>query len=101
MVEMYTLYRAPVSLRTIIKPLDCYLLGIGGTGMTKTTEGVKTYFVKIPAHKYLHIRNYESVGYWDLWQKQSLIPGRDYETIRGLLYIIKDNKRIRLPGKRI
>ena len=65
MVEMYTLYRAPVSLRTIIKPLDCYLLGIGGTGMTKTTEGVKTYFVKIPAHKYLHTRNYESVGYCD------------------------------------
>ncbi len=62
---MYTLYRAPVSLRTIIKPLDCYLLGIGGTGMTKTTEGVNTYFVKIPAHKYLHTRNYESVGYCD------------------------------------
>ncbi|MGM9657732.1 MAG: helix-turn-helix transcriptional regulator [Eubacteriales bacterium] len=79
----------PVALRTIIKPFDCYLLGIGGTGMAKTTEGVKTYFVRIPAHKYLHIRNYESVGYWDFWQKQSLIPGQDCETICGLLDSIK------------
>ena len=76
-------------------------MGVVGTGMTKTTEGVKTYFVKIPAHKYLHIRNYESVGYWNLWQKQSLIPGQDCETIRGLLHNIKGNERIRLPGKRI
>lgn len=75
----------PVVLRTILRPFDCYLLGIGGTGMAKSTEDVKTYFVTIPAHKFLHIRNYESVGYWDFWQKQSLIPGQDCETICGLL----------------
>ena len=51
----------------------------------KTTEDVKTYFVTIPKHKFLHIRNYESIGYWDFWQKQSLIPGQDCETICGLL----------------
>lgn len=79
----------PVVLRTIIKPFDCYLLGIGGSGMAKSTEGVKTYFVTIPAHKFLHIRNYESIGYWDFWQKQSLIPGQDCETICGLLDSIK------------
>lgn len=61
------------------------LLDIGGTGMENTANEVKTYFVTIPAHKYLHIRNYESIGYWDFWQKQSLIPGRDCETICGLL----------------
>ena len=80
----------PVVLRTIIRPFDCYLLGIGGTGMQKTTtEDVKTYFITIPAHKFLHIRNYESIGYWDFWQKQSLIPGQDCETVCGLLDSIK------------
>lgn len=79
----------PVVLRTVIKPFDCYLLGIGGTGMVRSTEDVKTYFVTIPAHKFLHIRNYESIGYWDFWQKQSLIPGQDCETICGLLDSIK------------
>ncbi|MDE6209968.1 MAG: helix-turn-helix transcriptional regulator [Lachnospiraceae bacterium] len=79
----------PVVLRTIIKPFDCYLLGIGGFGMEKSIKDVKVYFVTIPAHKFLHIRNYESIGYWDFWQKQSLIPGQDCETICGLLDSIK------------
>lgn len=79
----------PVVLRTVIKPFDCYLLGIGGTGMANGSDGVKTYFVTIPAHKFLHIRNYESIGYWDFWQKQSVIPGQDCETICGLLDSIK------------
>lgn len=79
----------PVALRTIIKPFDCYLLGIGGCGMEKSTEDIKIYFVTIPAHKFLHIKNYESIGYWDFWQKQSLIPGQDCETICGLLDGIK------------
>lgn len=75
----------PVVLRTIIKPFDCYLLETGGEDMAKSTKDVKTYFVTIPAHKFLHIKNYESIGYWDFWQKQSLIPGQDCETICGLL----------------
>ena len=79
----------PVVLRTIIKPFDCYLLGIGEVGMAKSTKDVKIYFVTIPAHKFLHIKNYESIGYWDFWQKQSLIPGQDCETICGLLDSIK------------
>lgn len=79
----------PVVLRTIINPFDCYLLGIGGCGMANTTEDVKIYFVTIPAHKFLHIKNYESIGYWDFWQKQSLLPGQDCKTICGLLDSIK------------
>lgn len=79
----------PVVLRTVIKPFDCYLLGIGGTGMAKSNQDVKTYFVTIPAHKFLHIRNYESIGYWDFWEKQSHIPGQDCETVCGLLDSIK------------
>lgn len=57
--------------------------------MAKQTEDVKAYFVTIPAHKFLHIKNYESTGYWDFWQKQSPIPGQDCETICGLLDSIK------------
>lgn len=79
----------PVVLRTIIRPFDCYIVEQGGYGMRKTTEDVKIYFVTIPAHKFLHIRNYESIGYWDFWQKQSVIPGQDCETICGLLDSIK------------
>lgn len=79
----------PLVLRTIIKPFDCYLLESGGFGMKETNCDVKTYFVTIPAHKFLHIRNYESIGYWDFWQRQSEIPGQDCDTICGLLDSIK------------
>lgn len=79
----------PVVLRTKINPFDRYFLGFGEIGMVKSTDGVKMYFVTIPAHKFLYVRNYESNGYWDFWQKQSLIPGQDYETVCGLLDSIK------------
>lgn len=79
----------PVVLRTKIHPFDRYFLGLGEIGMIKSTEGVNSYFITIPAHKFLHIKNYESNGYWDFWQKQSLIVGQDYETICGLLDSIK------------
>ncbi len=79
----------PVALRTKINPFDRYFLGFGEIGMMKSTDNVKIYFVIIPAHKFLHIKNYESNGYWDFWQKQSLIPGQDCETICGLLDSIK------------
>lgn len=80
----------PVVLRTKINPFDRYFFGLGEIGMIKSTEDVKSYFVTIPAHKFLHIKNYESNGYWDFWQKQNLIPRQDYETICGLLESIKD-----------
>ncbi|MBQ2957417.1 MAG: helix-turn-helix transcriptional regulator [Clostridia bacterium] len=85
----YRKHPVPVMLRTIIRPLDCYLIEQGEIGMEKTNSEVKTYFVNIPAHKFLHIRNYESIGYWDFWQKQSLIPGQDCETVCGLLDSIR------------
>lgn len=75
----------PVVLRTVIRPFDCYLTGTGGMNTETTEHEIKTYFVTIPAHKFLHIRNYESIGYWDFWEKQSRIPGQDCETICGLL----------------
>jgi AraC-like DNA-binding protein len=80
----------PVVLRTKIVPFDRYFLGIGESGMAKSTQDIKIYFVTIPAHKFLHIKNYESNGYWDFWQKQKNIPGQDCDTICGLLDSIKD-----------
>lgn len=79
----------PVVLRTKISPFDRYFLGLGETGAVKSAGGVNIYFVTIPAHKFLHIKNYESNGYWDFWRRQNLIPGKDYETICGLLDSIK------------
>lgn len=79
----------PVVLRTKLNPFDRYFLGLGEIGMIKSTDDVKVYFVTIPAHKFLHVKNYESNGYWDFWEKQSVIPGQDYETICGLLDSIK------------
>lgn len=79
----------PVVLRTKINPFDRYFLGLGEVGMIKSADGVKVYFVTIPAHKFLHIKNYESNGYWDFWQKQNLIPGQDHDTICGILDSIK------------
>ena len=50
----------PVVLRTILRPFDWEH---PETSMEKSKEAAKTYFVTIPAHKFLHIRNYESIGY--------------------------------------
>lgn len=95
-------YRAnpkPVVLCTVIKPFDCFLMeeavkNSSGDNSDDSegnlnSDEVKTYFVKIPAHKFLHIRNYKSVGYWDFWQKQAEIPGEDCETICGILDSVK------------
>lgn len=79
----------PLVLRTKINPFDRYFFGFGEIGMIKSSDDIKIYGVTIPAHKFLHIKNRESNGYWDFWQKQSLIPGQDCETICGLLDSIK------------
>lgn len=66
-------YRAapgPVVLQTILRPFDCYLMEEANhMNETQNAGEVQTYFVHIPAHKFLHIRNYESIGYWDFWQR--------------------------------
>lgn len=79
----------PVVLRTRISSFDRYFLGLGEIGMVKSTDNIKTYFVTIPAHKFLYIKNNQSNGYWDFWEKQSRIPGQDCDTISGLLDSIK------------
>ncbi len=85
----------PVVLRTKISAFDRYFLGIGEIGMVNSTEDIKIYFITMPAHTFLHIKNYESSGYWDFWEKQEKIPGQDCHTICGLLDSIKG----KLDGK--
>jgi AraC-like DNA-binding protein len=85
----------PVVLRTKISTFDRYILGTGEIGMVKSTEEVKVYFITMTAHKFLHVRNYESKGYFDFWEKQGKIPGQDCDTICGLLDSIKG----KLDGK--
>ena len=79
----------PVVLRTKLNPFDRYLFGWGELGMIISNDDVNRYFVTIPAHKYVHVKNYESNGYWDFWEKQNAIPGQDYETVCGLLDSLK------------
>ena len=85
----------PVVLRTKISTFDRYILGKGEIGMVTSTEEIKIYFITMPAHKFLHIKNYESNGYFDFWEKQAKIPGQDCDTICGLLDSIKG----KLDGK--
>jgi hypothetical protein len=79
----------PVVLRTKINTFDCYILRIRKFGMVKSREDVKAYFITMPAHKFLHVKNYESDGYFDFWEKQDKIPGQDCDTVCGLLDSIK------------
>jgi len=81
----------PVVLRTKLSVFDRYFFGLGEIGMVKTTKDIKIYFITMSAHKYLHIKNYESHGYWDFWKKQENCTGQDWDTICGLLDSIKGN----------
>ena len=85
----------PMILRTKINTFDRYILGTGEIGMVQSTEDVKVYFITMPAHSFLHVKNYESNGYFDFWEKQGKIPGQDCDTICGLLDSIKG----KLDGK--
>ncbi|MBQ4093831.1 MAG: helix-turn-helix transcriptional regulator [Oscillospiraceae bacterium] len=78
----------PLALRTVLRPFDCYLLQqsvCGGKESVGEAGQVSVYFVHMPAHRFLHIRNYESIGYWDFWQRQAAVPGLDCETVCGIL----------------
>jgi len=85
-------YRAkpkPVLLRTKLVTFDRYYMGLKEIGMVMSTQDVKIYFIEMPAHKFLHIKNYESDGYWDFWEKQDALPDVDCDTICGLLDSVK------------
>lgn len=81
-------------LRTRVITFDRYLLGVespgnGEIGMAKSEKDVKVYFVSIPAHRFLYVKNYNSEGYFDFWEKQAGKPGLDCESVCGLLDSVK------------
>jgi AraC family transcriptional regulator len=80
----------PLKLHNKYNTFDRYLLGIGEDNMgNKEVKEINIGIVTIPAHKFLHIKNYESKGYFDFWRLQESIPGQDCHTICGLLDSIK------------
>jgi len=80
----------PLVLQNKINTFDRYFLGLGECTMKKVNEKqVKIYLVTLPTHKFLHIKNYESKGYWDFWRLQENIKGQDCHTVCGLLDSIK------------
>ena len=79
----------PVVLRTKLTAFDRYLFGLGEVGEGGPSDGVQTYFVRLPAHRFLYVENRESNGYWDFWQRQSAVSGRDHDTVCGLLDAVK------------
>lgn len=50
---------------------------------------LKFYFTTVPAHKFMHIKNYESNGYFGFWEKQDKIEGADCCTVCDKLDYIK------------
>ena len=91
----------PVVLRTMLRPFDCYLLSIGDKIMTdsKTSGTVKTYFVTIPEHKFLHIRNYESIGYFDFWENSQKSLDRTARQSAEFWTALKENWTTKVEQK--
>jgi AraC-like DNA-binding protein len=81
----YRLRPRPVMLRTKLKTFDRYLLGLGEIGMITSGKDIKVYFVSIEAHQFIHIKDYDSKGYFDFWKRQSQVAGQDCDTICELL----------------
>lgn len=80
----------PLALQTKHITFDPYVLGLGESSMNKQElQKVRVYSQKVPGHLFLHIKNYESKGYFDFWQRQEGVPGQDCKTICGLLDSIK------------
>lgn len=87
---MYRRKLVPLGLQIKSNTFDPYMLGLGETGMsTEQVQKIRVYSQRFPAHLLLHIRNYESNGYWDFWQRQEAIPGQDCRTICGILESIQ------------
>lgn len=53
--------------------------------MNHSYDGISVSLVVLTAHRFIFLDDEESCGYWDFWQRQDQIPGRDCDTITGLL----------------
>jgi AraC family transcriptional regulator len=80
----------PLKLRTKHYTFDRYFLGLGEDNMGENlVQEITVYATTLPQHKFLHIKNYESKGYFDFWRLQDEIPEQNCDTICGILDSIK------------
>lgn len=54
--------------------------------MVSEANDIKVYFVTIPAHKFLHIRNYESNGPFDFEKENALVEAKIEKAMKGFDY---------------
>lgn len=79
----------PLLLKRIV--YDPYVLGLKRRcnliekELEKIKMKVEVKFEKLPAHKFIGIRNIEAKGYFHFWELQESIPGQDCQTVTGLL----------------
>lgn len=62
--------------------------------MAQTNSDIKVYFVTIPAHKFLHIRNYESIGYSTSGKSRAIFPDRTAKRYADCLTVSRANSTI-------
>lgn len=62
--------------------------------MAQTNSDIKVYFITIPAHKFLHIRNYESIGYYDFWESRVTFPNRTAKLYADCLTVSRASSTI-------
>lgn len=55
-------------------------------------NAVACSIVTFPAHRYLHIKRYDSDGYFDFWEKQDQVKGLDCDTVTALLDRIRSER---------
>ena len=53
-------------------------------------DAISITLMTLPAHRFMHIKNHESDGYFDFWDKQDKISGQDCDTITQILDTIQD-----------
>ena len=53
--------------------------------MEHLEDRISVSLINLPAHRFLHIKNYDSQGYNDFWEKQEGLAGQDCDTISRLL----------------
>jgi len=79
----------PLLLKRIV--YDPHFLGIKRRCnlSEKELERIEVKIEKLPAHKFIGIRNINAKGYFNFWELQEGIPGQDCHTVTGLLESIQ------------
>lgn len=58
--------------------------------MDPLEDVISVRLISLPDHLFLHIKNYESQGYYDFWEKQEAVPGLDCDSVSQILDQIEE-----------